>query len=228
VTPRDLAIVRWIGRLRFAEARHVATHFAMDQRNLYRRLRGLVALELLEHRRIFHAQPGAYSATRAGLRAAGLTLSLPRIDLRTYHHDRAQAEVMIALEREFGAHQVLTERELRSRDLGAPQRPHYGVWLGAQRTRRGLHFPDLAVKLDSGATLAIEVELTAKGRRRLTSIVAAYVRARHVAEVRYYAAPAARRGVERAVARAGAQTLFEIRTWKEWDDSASTGGSVAA
>lgn len=162
MTPRDLAIVRWIGRLRFAEGRYVATRFAMDQRNVYRRLRGLVALQLVEHRRIFHAQPGAYSATRAGLGAAGLTLPPPRVDLRTYHHDRAQGVVMIALEREFCAHQVLTERELRSRDLGAPQRPRYGVWLGGQRTRRGLHFPDLAVELESGETLAIEVELTAR------------------------------------------------------------------
>jgi hypothetical protein len=102
------------------------------------------------------------------------------------------------------------------------------VWRGTQRTRRGLHFPDLAVELDGGATLAIEVELSAKGRRRLESIVAAYVRARHVAGSRYYAAPAAYRGVERAVARAGAQRLFEIRIWKEWDDPACTRGIAAA
>ena len=136
--------------------------------------------------------------------------------------------MLIAVEREFGARRVLTERELRSRDSGVAQRARYGVWLGGQRTRRGLHFPDLVVELEDGATLAIEVELTAKGPRRLAAIVAAYVRARHVAEVRYYAAPAARRGVERAVARAGAQSLFEIRTWKEWDDSASTRGAAAA
>ena len=94
-------MVRWIGRLRFVEARQITARFAMDHRNAYRRLRGLVALELLEHRRIFHGEPGAYSATRAGLRAAGLALSPPRVDIRTYHHDRAEAAVMIALEREF-------------------------------------------------------------------------------------------------------------------------------
>ena len=221
-------MVRWIGRLRFVEARQITARFAMDHRNAYRRLRGLVALELLEHRRIFHAEPGAYSATRAGLRAAGLALTPPRVDIRTYHHDRAEAAVMIALEREFSAQRVLTERELRSRDAGAPQRPRYAVWRGAQRTRRGLHFPDLAVEVDGDATLAVEVELSAKGRRRLESIIAAYVRARHVAGVRYYAAPAAYRGVERAVARTGAQSLFEIRTWKESDDSARTRGIAAA
>jgi hypothetical protein len=50
LTPRDLDMVRWIGRRRFAEARHIAARFAMDQRNGYRRLHGLVTLELLAHR----------------------------------------------------------------------------------------------------------------------------------------------------------------------------------
>lgn len=59
-------MVRWIGRARFAQAEQVALRFEMDERNAYRRLRGLVGLGLLEHRRIFHAQPGVYLATVAG------------------------------------------------------------------------------------------------------------------------------------------------------------------
>lgn len=42
-----------VGRQRFAEARQVAWRFGMDERNAYRRLRGLVSLALLEHRRVF-------------------------------------------------------------------------------------------------------------------------------------------------------------------------------
>jgi hypothetical protein len=66
-----------------------------------------------------------------------------------------------------------------------------------------------------GRPLAVEVELTAKGRGRLDSIVAGYVRARHIAGVRYYAAPAARAGLERAISRAGAGALFDVHTTKE-------------
>ena len=58
--------MRWIGRLRFAEARQVAARFGMDERNAYRRLRGLVTAELLHHCRIFHGEPGAYAATKVG------------------------------------------------------------------------------------------------------------------------------------------------------------------
>ena len=70
-------MVRWIGRARFAQAEQVAVRFGMDERNTYRRLRGLLGLSLLEHRRVFHAQPGAYLATPAGLRDGGAAAARP-------------------------------------------------------------------------------------------------------------------------------------------------------
>jgi hypothetical protein len=227
LTARDLEIISWTGRLRFAEAAQVARRFRMDRRNAYRRLHRLVAHSLLDHRRIFHALPGAYLVTKGGLDAAGLQLPRPRVDVRSYRHDREVAWVLIALESEFGPTAILSERELRSRDLRSPGWPRYAVWRGNHRTRRGLHFPDLAVERRDGL-LAVEVELTGKGRARLDSIVAGYVRARHVAAVRYYAAPTARRGVERAVARASAHELFEIRTWEESCGFADAGALAAA
>lgn len=185
----------------------------MDERNAYRRLRGLVGLGLLDHQRVFHAQPGAYAATREGLVAVELALPAARIDVRTYAHDRQVTGLAIELEREFGAELVATERELRSVDSTA-EGPRYAVVRGRQATRRGLHFPDLAVDLGDGRPLAIELELSAKGRGRLASIVAAYVRGRHIAAVRYYAAPAALPGVQRAVSNASASRLIDIRPWE--------------
>lgn len=210
VTERDVAIVRWIGRLRFAEAEQIAGRFEMDLHNAYRRLRGLIALDLVEHRRVFHAQPGAYTTTRAGLELAGLRLPPGRIDIRTYEHDRLMGDVAIALEREFGAAAMVTEREMRSVDATADP-PRYAVRRGASESKRALHFPDLAVELDDGRRLAVEVELSAKGRTRLDSIVTAYVRAPRVSEVRYYVAPAALDGVNRAVDRAAGGDRFEVR-----------------
>ena len=214
MTARDIEMLRWIGRLRFAEANQVARRFAMDERNAYRRLRGLVARELIAHQRVFHALPGAYSSTASGLIAAGLQLPRPRLDIRTYAHDRAAASVTIELEAEFGPAAVRTERELRSHDAGDPPRPRYAVRRGYGLGRRGLHFPDLAIELDDGKSLAVEIELTAKGTRRLDSIVLAYLSGRHHC-VRYYAAPAALGGVERAVARAGARDLLDIRALEQ-------------
>ncbi len=214
VTARDLAMVRWLGRLRFAEARHIAERFEMDERNAYRRLRGLVRLGLVAHRRVLHGQPGAYWATRAGLDAIGLLLPPAGVDIRTYEHDRLLVATAIRLEREFSRPDVKTEREMRSRDA-APAQPRYAVRRAGQLGRRGLHFPDLAVDGIDGRPLAVEVELTAKGRGRLDSIVAGYVAARHIVAVRYYAAPAAKAGLERAISRAGAGDLFHIHDTEE-------------
>lgn len=215
ITERDLALVRWIGRFRFAEARQVATRFCMDERNAYRRLRGLVAAGLLEHRRIFYAEPGAYFATKAGLSAADVVLPPPRIDIRTYEHDRRAAELAVSLEREFGERAIVTERELRSVDGSRPEQPRYAIRRGAERTRRGLHFPDLAVESTGARPLAVEVELTGKGRARLASIVRGYVAARHLSGVRYYASRKAIGGVTSAVAAARAESVIEVRELEE-------------
>jgi hypothetical protein len=210
ITERDMAVVAWVGRQRFAEAAQVARRFGMDEGNLYRRLRGLVAAGLLAHRRVFHLQAGVYWATSAGLAAADLRLAPAGIDIRTYQHDRLATGVAVELEEEFGRAAVKTERELRSHDATAAQ-PRYGISRSMSTGRRGLHFPDLAIEGVDGRPLAVEVELTAKGRARLDSIIGAYVRARHVAGVRYYVAPRAEQGLAKAIARAGAGELFDVR-----------------
>src|SRR5919205_2302617 len=87
LTPRDKAIVRWIGRLRLVGAAQVAERFGLGRAVTYARLRGLVRLGLLEHARIFHCAPGVYLASRVGLASVDLDLPPARVDLRTSTHD---------------------------------------------------------------------------------------------------------------------------------------------
>ena len=116
VTTRDKAILRWIGRLRMATAAQVAERFEVGRAVSYARLSGLVRLGLLEHARIFHGEPGVYVATRPGPAIADLGLPPARIDIRNYFHDVNLSSLVIELEREFGAEQVRTEREMRALD----------------------------------------------------------------------------------------------------------------
>lgn len=201
VTPRDREIVRWIGRLRMVTAVQVAERFGLGRAVGYARLGGLVQLGLLEHARIFHAFPGVYLATRAGLRVVDLELPPARVDVRTYEHDLELSSLVIQLEREFGRDRVMTEREIRSVDaqFGAPgKRPRFAVPLTAgggqlQLTPVGhprLHFPDCATSGGEASTgiTAVELERSVKGRTRLRQILSAYIGARHVGSVLYYAA----------------------------------------
>lgn len=226
VTSRDGEIVRWIGRLRMVTATQVSERFDVGRAVGYARLSGLVKLGLLEHVRIFHSAPGVYTATRAGLATVDLGLPPARVDVRTYEHDVDLSSLVIALEHEFRVDRVTTEREMRAADtpLGAApaERPRYAVSLARANgqmplTPAGhprLHFPDCAVRSADGhqCILAIELERTAKGRARLNGILSAYVAARHIDRVRYYATnERVQKLVEVTAADLRAETLVEVR-----------------
>jgi hypothetical protein len=230
VTTRDKEIVRWIGRLRMANAAQVAERFRLGRAVTYARLSGLVHLGLLDHARIFHRAPGVYLATRRGLASVDLELPPGRVDLRTYTHDLELASLVVELECEYGPASVRTEREMRaaetSLDVTSVARQRFAVPLAgasgqleltAARHRR-LHFPDCAVigaaAAGTDGVLAIELERTPKGRARLRRILRGYVAARHVSLVRYYVlGDRVRALVESEVAAQHAERLIEIRGW---------------
>jgi len=209
-----------------ANATQVAERFDLGRAVSYARLSGLVKLGLLEHVRIFHAMPGVYVATRAGLTVVDVALPPARVDVRTYEHDLELSSLFTELEQEFGTAQLTTEREMRAADtsVGAAPiaRPSFAVPLTGSRGQMQLtpvghprlHFPDCAVAVtsDRKASLAIELERTPKGRARLRRILAGYVAARHIIGVRYYATDdRVRRLLETEVANLKATALVEVR-----------------
>jgi hypothetical protein len=109
------------------------------------------------------------------------------------------------LTEEFDPTDILSERELI-----LAERIESSPIASARITDSRLHRPDLAV-LTPNHTIAIEVELSPKGPRRLESIIGAWHRASWVSEVRYYCEPGpTRRGVERAVEKMNASKCVRI------------------
>ncbi len=225
VTERDREIVRWIGRVGVAEARQVAARWqrerlrengskrGLPQSNAYRRLRVLESLRLLERRRLLHGEPAVFLATAEGLRLAELDLRVRKVSAGGLAHATEATWLSLALEDEFGEECVVTEREIRASD-GAAERPTYAIEVGGRLPARRprLHFPDFAIAdPDGGKPLCVELELSAKGSRRLAEIVRAYVRGRHVAGVRYYVTPRSERQLREAVAATRTEGLVELR-----------------
>jgi hypothetical protein len=144
-------------------------------RTAYGRLRALTTAGFLVSDRIFSRRPACYRITTKGLRAVGSSHPPPQVDLSTYDHDVGVAWLWVAARGgTFGPmRDVLSERTLRSHDMGSDRiEPPFGVRRGAGAG--GLHYPDLLLITPEGHRIAIELELTAKGRGRRERILSAY------------------------------------------------------
>jgi hypothetical protein len=225
LTSRDQAIVCLVGRWNGVEARQIATWFEMDEAHVYRRTGLLVRCGLVEYGRLLHGRPGVYTATRAGLDWVNLDLPVGRPRLATYEHNVELVWLSMDLAWEFSSAAVLTEREIRSREMpaawdsfhdGSALRPKYSVATRSRRGPRGLHFPDMLVENGGpkNGSLAVELELTSKGAGRRRQIIGAYRNGVHIEGVRYYAPPEPLRLLERTVDEERAGDVVELRPWE--------------
>lgn len=194
LTERDIVLLVWIAKWRLVLAAQVRAKLDLSAAVAYRRLRGMVGLGVLSYERIFHGQPGVYQVTNGGLAIADSTLARPRIDLRTYRHDLGVVWLSVLIDRNATAHEpavatVLGEREMRSLDrrnglARADQRLGITLPGTGPAGQPRIHYPDLAgLDRDGRRAIAVELELVAKGRRRLEQILAAYARDRSVDRV---------------------------------------------
>ncbi len=162
LTQRDLELMRWINGFGFLEVGQIAEKFSMSPVTAYARLRKLVTHAYLTHDRVLHGKPGAYRVTAEGTAVAGDVLSpLKKVSLATYDHDMKVAEVSLALGARFQG-EFIPERRLR-REVGIRGVGHRG------------HVSD-GVFYHDGKRIAIEVELSLKGKRRREKIYRHYLK----------------------------------------------------
>jgi hypothetical protein len=208
---RDRELIGFIARHGVVEIAHVMAAMGVGKTAAYRRVAACIEAGLLERLALLRAEPTLLRATREGLRYVGLAaLPLALVSPGAADHFLRCTATALALITEFDSESVIGERELALLER-IEQRPLASARLVAHG-REGLHRPDLAV-FTPDATIAIEVELSAKAPRRLEAIVRAWRRATWIEEVRYYCAPGAtRRGLERAIEKTRAEQkvhLFE-------------------
>jgi hypothetical protein len=179
VTERDLELLRFVAEHRLVLAAHAAALLGASPDAAGGRLRALAAGGFVRQETIFHRQPSCYQITRKGLAAIGSGYRQPRIDLRCYWHDVGVAWLWIgARGGAFGpVRELISERRLRSLDAvadraGGPAGVRLGGIGPAGKPR--LHYPDLMLVLEAGQRVAVELELTGKGRARRERILSGY------------------------------------------------------
>lgn len=208
---RDLALLRWLARHRFATAAQVGERFAIGRNRCARRLGQLAAAGYVERREPFRA-PSVYFVTRSGLKLAESELPPARLDVRTYRHDLGV--VSLAVEFELAGLRTVTEREMRVREftgLGI-YAARYTPEPSEHSPRR--HFADLAVEHGDGRLEVFELELTPKRSRRLRAILKAYRRSPHVSAVVYYVErPELGRRIEELARSLHVHDRISVRWW---------------
>ncbi len=195
ITERDQQLLGFLSEHRLVLPAHVQAFLATSPAATARRLRALSAAGWVTREPVFHRQPPCCLITRRGLDLLGDRRPTPRVDLRGYRHDVGLAWLWLAAYGgTFGPLQeVISERRLRSRDAVAAH--DVGAGLGHEigagtceplavklsgvlgsgaRGRERLHYPDLVLVDRAGHRIAVELELTGKGRTRREGIMAAY------------------------------------------------------
>jgi hypothetical protein len=217
ITDRDLELLAFLAEHRIVVADHIRALLGVSATVAYGRLRALAAMDLVTQRRLFHGRPACYLITRKGLAARGSELPAPRIDLRGYAHDVGLAWIwLVARNGRFGLiREVVSERQMRSSDARGPEGyQRFGVRLGGYGPggKPRLHYPDLVLVTAAGKRVAVELELTGKGRTRRDRILGAYGADRRIDAVLYLAEnPAVARSIQSTAARLDLARMVHVQ-----------------
>lgn len=173
ITERDINIMHWVTCMGFADINQIATRFNMTRKAAYARLRKLVAHSLLKHERLLINKPGHYRITSKGAIFSGSDIQpIRHISMGKYLHNKLITDLSLQLAKKYQGSRFISEREWRY------QKEYDGVGISG-------HLCDGVLEYD-GKCIAIELELTTKGRRRLSDILRFYAKEFAFDEVWYF------------------------------------------
>lgn len=172
-TPRDARLLRWINGHGFVTVQQAATWLEISYQTCHRRLKRLVDGGYLTTTRVGHSRY-AFRLVKAGVIKSSDDLPpLKTIAIGSYEHDLQIVDLAMTLEEQTGG-RFITERRIRQ-ERGL-------VGIGAHG-----HVPDGLLKLHDQRPIAVELELSTKGWRRLKGIMADYAADLDIGEVWYFA-----------------------------------------
>jgi hypothetical protein len=197
ITARDRLLLEFIAEHRLVLSNHVEALLGVCATTASRRLRALQQAGLVQRETLFYRYPAHYRIQRRGLELIGSRLGMPKRGLNVAH-DVGVAWLWLAAQRgAFGPlTDVVSERTMRSRDgteahatrvTGRSEHEPFGVRLSGQgpRGRPRLHYPDLLLVDGEGRRIAVELELSSKGRSRRYQIIGGYASDRRIDAVLY-------------------------------------------
>jgi hypothetical protein len=213
----DRALLEFMAEHRLVHAAHAQRLLGESRGAALARLRRLGARGYVRRERPFGGPRIFHLITATGLRAVGSALPAPKFRLSCHEHDIGVAWLWLAARAgAFGPLRgVLGERRMRSldatvRDRGQPLAVRLGG-VGAGGRER-LHYPDLLLLTRTGRRVAVELELSAKGRQRRERILAGYAADARVDAVLYLVSRRSTgRAIQASARRLGIHELVHVQ-----------------
>lgn len=234
ITDRDRELLAFLASHRLALSVHVQALLGVSADVARTRLGALAREGLVNKERIFDRQPACYLIMRKGLAAIDSELPTPRLDLRCYEHDIGLAWLWLyARSGSFGSlEEIRSERQMRSLDASSegPAEP-LAVRLGGVGPggRERLHYPDLLLTSSGGHRIALELELSSKGRTRRERILAGYAADARVDAVVYLVRhPQVARSVRGTAAKLGISAMVHVQPVRSSAALAGAGSDASA
>ena len=226
---------------RLVLSNHAQALLGVSANTASRRLRALEQAGLARREALFHRYPAHYRIERRGLELIGSRLGVPKRGLNVAH-DVGVAWLWLAAHRgAFGPlAEVVSERTMRSRDgieahatrvTGRSEHEPFGVRLSGQgpKGRPRLHYPDLLLVDRQGRRIAVELELSSKGRSRRHQIIGSYAFDRRVDAVLYLVSDQrVAREVQEAARRFGSEGTVIVQRVRMGAGQVPTLGAAAA
>ena len=229
ITERDLELLGFLAEHRLVLSAHARALLGISEDAANARLRALASAGFLRREPGFQGQPSCHLITRKGLAAVGCRYR----SLRCYRHDVGVAWLWLAARAgRFGPlRELISERRLRSLDADPDRSDEpVGVRLGGfgPAGKPRLHYPDLLLVLAGGRRVAVELELTSKGRARREKILLGFAADSRVDLVLYLVdRPATARAIQASARQIGMSQLVRAQ-WVRWEEVPQPGRAIAA
>jgi len=177
LTSRDKEILQFINAVGWCIAPQIGRRFSIKWWIVYRRMMQLKKAGLVEHLRMSIEYHGVFYLTHQGAKYTDLP-PVDGISKGIYDHQRMLVDVVLTLRERYPDAAWISERHL------VHEKFFNGIGKSGHVSDGLLIFPD-------EKRVAIEVELSVKGRRRIEGILKSYSGQLDIKEVWYFCSPSA-------------------------------------
>jgi hypothetical protein len=197
ITAREVQILHFINEFGFCEMPYIQRQFGLKKARSYQLITRLIDMGLVLHERVFHSRHGLYRLTKKGAAYTQLP-ELAKVPVGNYEHQLMIIDVYLKLKSLYPDATWISERKL--------EHDKFSAGLG----QRG-HLADGILVMPDQTKMAIEVELTQKGKNRLGQILKGYSSQFDFTEVWYYCVPEIIPSYKAITARLSYIKIFNLR-----------------